>query len=108
MLSVVPSDSIGNFEALDMTFCLAISSAEDDFLILSFKGTSLINSTDSYSPRMNPSLGGHSGCLHGLDTTINWRGVEASDTGNEREESEEDSEFVEDVNSKVTKSLGAV
>src|SRR4051812_21974906 len=98
MLSVVPFGSIGNFEALfvDMMFCLAISSAEDDFLILSFKGISLINSTASYSPRMNPSLGGQSGCLHGLDTTTNWRGAEALYAGNELEECKGDSEIVED------------
>src|SRR5437763_13757878 len=111
MLSVAPFTSIGNVEAIFIgtKLCLAISSAEDDFLILSFKGISLINSTDSYSPRINPSLGGHSGCLHGLDTTMNWRGADASDAGNEREESEEDSAVAkDDVKSRVTKSLGTV
>ena len=62
-----------------------------------------MNSTDSYCPRMKPSRGGHSGCIHGFDMTmkclafsLNWGGFRSS--GWLSTESE--------VISKVTKSRG--
>lgn len=69
-----------------------------------------MNSTDSYDPRMKPSLGGQSECWQGLDITIKCLGSllkeevpeDFLDTASGSPKAEEE------VMSKVTKSLGVV
>lgn len=98
------------------------SEVEEDLVgddLFDLIGISRMNSTDSYWPRMKPSLGGQSGCMHGLDITMKCLGdvglseASRSRSGIAAADSNPGacvgrSSAAEEVTSKVTKSLGVV